>query len=154
GGTASSGGGTASSGGGASSSGGGTASSGGGASSSGGGTSSSGGGSSTTYIGGEGSLRGGYGCNAPAATCSAPAEYQVSVSCHPSSDGGEYAVNGISGSWCYALPAACGGDAGCDCVTKYGAFSDAGFKFPCPGSYAFCIPGSGGAPPNLHCNPP
>src|SRR5262245_19735953 len=55
-----------------------------------------------------GAVRGCSSCDAPHPQCSAQSEYIVSVSCHPDSDGGRLAVNGIAGQWCYPSPPACG----------------------------------------------
>ncbi len=103
---------------------------------------------------GDGALRGCSGCAVQAPVCQAPSEYTVSVSCHPGPDGGEYAVNGVAGSWCYATPSGCGSTPTCACLLQFGVFRHDGGGLSCPGNYWNCFDGTAGGPSNLHCNPP
>ncbi len=100
-----------------------------------------------------GVLRGASGCNVARAACDPASEYVVSVACHGLFDGGQYAVNGVAGSWCYPLPTQCHATPTCRCLTEFGAYQHDGGTLDCPGNYFFCLD-QGGAPADLHCNPP
>lgn len=100
-----------------------------------------------------GALRGAEGCDAPIPVCNGATEFVLSVACHYLPDGGQYAVNGIAGAWCYALPAQCQAASSCGCLEQFGGFSHDAGSLTCPGNYFFCID-HGRVVPDLHCNPP
>ena len=99
-----------------------------------------------------GALRGSSGCDAPTPACDPATEFVVSVACHYLPDGGQYAVNGIAGAWCYRLPPQCASSPTCDCLTAFGGFHLDGGSLSCPGNYYRCLDQS--TPRDLHCNPP